>query len=60
MISLKRVLMYEIFGYWPPALVILEFTCKGIQASLSSDLAYIHYFLEDMYKEEDIRTLDWA
>ena len=60
MLDLQRVLIYEIFGYWPAALSILESTCRGMQSSLSSDLAYIHYFIEDMYKEEKVRTLDWA
>ena len=60
MIHLKRVLLYEIFGYWPPALSILESTCGGIKANLSIDLSYIHYFLEDIYEEENIRTLDWV
>ena len=53
MFNLKRVLMYEILRYYPPTLRILESTCKGIQASLYSDITYIHYFIEDMYKVEN-------
>ena len=58
--TLRRVLFYEIFGYWPPALVILESTNRTIQNSLSSDLSHIHFFLENEYQEPDVRTQDWA
>ena len=58
--NIRRVLMWEIIGYWPPTLCILETTNSEIQSSLSSDLTYIHFFLEDIYKQADLRTQDWT
>ena len=46
--------------YWPPALAILESTNREVKSILSHDLAYIHFFLEDLYQEIDTRTQDWA
>ena len=53
--NLRRVLIWEVIRYWPPTLYILEATCAEMKANVSSDVSYIHYFLEDMYKKSDVR-----
>ena len=57
--NIRRVLLWEIIGYWPPAAGILESSNKELGSNLSSDLSYIHFFLEDVYSEGDARSQNW-
>ena len=57
--NLRRVLLWEVIRYAPH--LIFSFNClsKSMQASLSDDPAYIYYFLEDLFSQENIRSLNW-
>ena len=58
--TLRRVLAWEIIGFSPEILYILEATSSVLQTSFNYDLSYFHYFLEQNYELCDIRSNDYA
>ena len=53
--TLRRVLMWEMIGYYPEIFFILQSTNVKLNTVLKSDLDYIYYFLESTFKVEAIR-----
>ena len=53
--NLRRVLMWEMIGYYPEIFFILQSTSVKLMNSIKSDLDYIYYFLESTFGIEGIR-----
>jgi len=57
--KLNRNLLWEVLRYLPEAIFILEPTSSRIKEKLLGDVAYFHFFLEDVFGCRHVRELTW-
>ena len=57
--KLRRVLLWEVIRYEPHLLFLFNCLSKSMHDSLSSDLTYVYFFLEDYFSQENVRSLNW-
>ena len=58
--NLRRVLLWEMIRHYHQILFTLKCLNKNMLNSLSTDMSYIHYFLEEICEESEVRELDFA
>ena len=58
--SIRRVLLWEIMRYKPKTLFILSVVSKDLLKAISGDVSYIQWFLEELYKEVNVRESSFA
>ena len=58
--GLRRGLLWEIIRYSPDIFFILESASNVLKEHLSSDISYIHYFIEEAWKDNDIRKQEFS
>ena len=58
--NLRRVLLWEVIRYISEGLFTLEWVSKIMKNSLSGDESYMHWFLEEIYDQKNVRSLSFA
>ena len=58
--EVRRVLLWEIIRYSPGIFFALEASSQAMRNQLCSDVSYIHFFLEENYGQDSIRSLDFG
>lgn len=58
--TLRRPLLWEVIRYEPHTFFILEAVSSNLKQNLQADMSHIHYFLEEVYSEHDLRGDDYS
>ena len=57
---IRRVYLWEMIRYLPDIFFKLECVSKQIKTTLESDVSYFQYYLEEMHRCDDVRTLSFS
>ena len=55
--KLPSVLLWQALRYKPKALFTLHCVNKSLRNKISSDPSHIHWFLEEIFNEKNVRAL---